>query len=69
MRLDFGWNGKWETHPNVLRPFVLEVRREDPVTLQEIHAVVMQVAELAEQHGGDYDGWGCSVVNADEVPV
>lgn len=48
-------------------PFVFEVRREDPVTLQEIHAVVMAVAGLAEQHGGDYDGWGCSVVSAKEV--
>lgn len=48
-------------------PFVLEVRREDPVTLQEIHAVVMEVARLAEQHDGDYDGWGCTVVSADEV--
>ena len=35
----------------------------------EIHAVVMEVARLAEQHGGDYDGWGCSVVSVNEVSV
>lgn len=63
----------FETELNVrddeYSPFVLEVRREDPVTLQEIHAVVMEVAGLAEEYGGDYDGWGCSVVSADEVPA
>lgn len=35
--------------------------------MQEIHAVVVELAELAEQYGGDYDGWGCSVVRAGEV--
>jgi hypothetical protein len=29
-------------------------------------AAVMEVVGLAEQHGGEYNGWGCKVVSADE---
>lgn len=35
--------------------------RTDVVTLDRIHAVVMELTELAERHGGSYDGWGCEV--------
>jgi regulator of RNase E activity RraB len=35
--------------------------RIDSVQLDEIHEVTMTLVELAEQHGGDYDGWETSV--------
>jgi regulator of RNase E activity RraB len=37
------------------------VFRTDTVELEHIHAVVMILFELANQHGGDYDGWETSV--------
>ncbi len=36
--------------------------RKDPVTLDHIHAVVMQLVELAKKHGGIHDGWGAMSV-------
>jgi regulator of RNase E activity RraB len=43
------------------RPFFLNLTRSDPVTRDHINAVVAELVELAEQFGGDYDGWGCEV--------
>jgi regulator of RNase E activity RraB len=43
-------------------PFAAQITREDPVELGHIHDVVMELVELAEQHGGDYDGWETPVV-------
>jgi regulator of RNase E activity RraB len=40
---------------------LVEVKREDPVSLAHIHGVVMELVDLAVAHGGDYDGWGCEV--------
>ena len=40
---------------------MVELQREDPVAVDHIHAVVMDLVELAEKHEGDYDGWGCPV--------
>jgi hypothetical protein len=37
------------------------VTRSDPVTLAHIHGVTRQLYDLAEQHGGSYDGWECPV--------
>lgn len=37
------------------------VTRADPVTLAHIHGVTRQLFELAEEHGGSYDGWECPV--------
>jgi regulator of RNase E activity RraB len=42
-------------------PFTVALAREDPVTLQHIHDVVMHLSTLAEQFGGDYDGWGAPI--------
>ncbi len=41
----------------------LELKRLDPVVLEHIHQVVMQLKTLAEKYQGEYDGWGCPVVN------
>lgn len=37
--------------------FGVDLRRGDPVTLREIHAVAWGLAEAAGRHGGAYDGW------------
>lgn len=37
--------------------FFVEVTREDPVELQHIHGVVMELVEHAEPLAGTYDGW------------
>lgn len=42
-------------------PWMVEVQREDPVGVNEIHDVVMGLIELVEGNDGDYDGWGCPV--------
>jgi regulator of RNase E activity RraB len=35
--------------------------REDAVDIHHIHGVVSEVRQLAEECGGEYDGWGCPV--------
>lgn len=52
-----------EAQPDYEHPYGLDLTREDPVELEHIHDVVMQLSELAEGHGGQYDGWGCEVVS------
>lgn len=42
-------------------PWMIEVQREDAVSINHIHDAVMGLIELVESHGGDYDGWGCPV--------
>jgi regulator of RNase E activity RraB len=41
--------------------FGAQVVRTDTVELEHIHEVVMKLFNLAEQHGGYYDGWGSPV--------
>lgn len=41
--------------------FGAQVFRTDTVELDHIHEVVMKLFKLADQHGGDYDGWECPV--------
>lgn len=36
--------------------------REDPAVLAHVHDIASRLYGLAEEHGGRYDGWGCSVV-------
>jgi regulator of RNase E activity RraB len=43
------------------RRFFLNLVRTDPVTLEHIDRVVLQLLELARQYNADYDGWGCEV--------
>ncbi|HEY1811147.1 MAG TPA: DUF695 domain-containing protein [Kofleriaceae bacterium] len=42
--------------------FGAQVFRDDHVELDHIHAVVGTLLEIAEEHGGDYDGWETYVV-------
>ena len=47
--------------PDETYPWMVEVQREDPVTIDHIHDVVMDLIERVEAHDGEYDGWGCPV--------
>jgi len=49
--------------------FGAQVHRVDPVELDHIHGVVMQLVALAEVHGGDYDGWETSLERATASPA
>jgi len=44
------------------RGFQAQVFRTDTVDLDHIHEVVMKLLEIAETHGGYYDGWETAVV-------
>ncbi len=52
------------THESGEKPFSAQLIRSDPVELEHIHDVVMDVIELAEEHDGDYDGWGAPIAAA-----
>lgn len=56
----FGWEEETET-PLGERAFGVLVHRVDSVEHEAIHEVVMLLVALAEDHDGDYDGWGTSV--------
>jgi regulator of RNase E activity RraB len=43
------------------RRYFLNVVRTDPVTLEHINGVVLQLFELAKRYDADYDGWGFEV--------
>jgi regulator of ribonuclease activity B/uncharacterized protein DUF695 len=47
--------------------YVLQAVRRDPVAAPEVHAVTWLVRQTVEQHGGVYDGWGCTVQSRDFV--
>jgi regulator of RNase E activity RraB len=38
--------------------------REDAVVIHHIHEVVSELRRLAEECGGEYDGWGCPAADA-----
>lgn len=50
-------------------PFAVDLRREDPVTLREIHGVAWILGEVAARHGGAYDGWEAPVETRLADPV
>jgi regulator of RNase E activity RraB len=41
--------------------------REDPAELAHVHDIAVRLFGLAEENGGHYDGWGCSVVRGHDV--
>jgi len=43
------------------RPFSAHIYRMESVQLDDIHATVMSLVELAQEHRGEYDGWETSV--------
>jgi len=53
---------------DVKDPYIVQVIRTDTVELGHLHDVVMDLANLAEKYGGDYDGWGAPIVQLENDP-
>lgn len=49
----------------VERPFGAHIARVDPVELESIHEIVIELIALASHQGGEYDGWGAPVVRSE----
>jgi hypothetical protein len=45
-------------------PFTLVVSREDSVDSHTINGITLELARVAQEHGGRYDGWECEVTPA-----
>ncbi len=43
-------------------PYVLVVSRVDPVDSHTINGITIELARLASENGGSYDGWGCDAM-------
>lgn len=43
----------------------VSLQRADRTELEHIHEVAWAVIELADEHDGDYDGWGAPIVSAE----
>jgi regulator of RNase E activity RraB len=43
------------------RRYSAQIHRVDSVELEDIHNTVMELKLLAEEHGGDYEGWETTV--------
>jgi hypothetical protein len=56
-----GFSAVASTSPEEEERHGAHLSRSDPVTLDHIHDVVMSVVELAEQNGGEYNGWGAPI--------
>jgi regulator of RNase E activity RraB len=48
-------------------PFVLVVSRVDAVDSHTINGITLELARLAGEHGGSYDGWGCDAMKAETL--
>jgi hypothetical protein len=56
--IEFAIEGEYESEePGAPRPHSLVVSRVDSVDLRTINGITLELARLAEEHGGSYDGW------------
>ena len=46
-------------------PYALVVSRVDPVDTHSINGITLELARLAGEHRGDYDGWGCEATTSE----
>ena len=51
--------------PSALQ-FGVQIHRVDSVMLEDIHRVVVELSDLADANGGDYDGWETQVIRDTE---
>ncbi len=51
--------------PGDAMPHTLVVSRVDSVDLRSINGITLELARLAAQHGGRYDGWECPATPAE----
>ncbi|MEO0469171.1 MAG: DUF695 domain-containing protein [Bacteroidota bacterium] len=59
---NFQINQQYQSETNTELPFKLVLSRKDRMEPHTIDAVVMFLAQLAEECQGEYDGWGTGVV-------
>jgi hypothetical protein len=62
--IDFAVEGVYEAEPEAALPFSLVVSRVDSVEMHSINGITLELARLAEQHGGSYDGWESPVTKS-----
>jgi hypothetical protein len=55
--IEFAVEGEYEGESDAERPFSLVVSRVDSVDMHTINGITLELARLAQEHGGDYEGW------------
>jgi regulator of RNase E activity RraB len=53
--------------PDDPMPYVLVVSRVDPVDSHTINGITLELARLASENGGSYDGWGCDAMKEETL--
>ena len=61
--------GPTKTKPDAKYAHGLELYRVNPVTPAEIDDVCLELVEMANQFGGEYDGWETQIVKPGEEPA
>jgi hypothetical protein len=60
--IEFATEGEYEAdEPEAALPHSLVVSRVDTVDTHTINGITIELARLAGEHGGSYDGWECPV--------
>jgi hypothetical protein len=62
--IEFAVEGVYEEEPEAALPYSLVVSRVDSVDTHTINGITLELARLAGEHGGNYDGWECPVTPA-----
>jgi hypothetical protein len=56
--IEFAVEGEYESEePDAALPHSLVVSRVDSVDMHTINGITLELARLAQEHGGNYDGW------------
>lgn len=63
--IEFAIEGEYESEePGAALPHSLVVSRVDSVEMHSINGVTLELARLAAEHGGNYDGWESPVTRS-----
>jgi hypothetical protein len=57
----------WSDEADDPLPYVLVVSRVDPVDSHTINGITLELARLASEHGGSYDGWGSEAMKEETL--
>jgi uncharacterized protein (TIGR01619 family) len=63
--IEFSVANEFSSEDDDERPQTLVVSRVDSVDSHTINGITLELARLAQQHGGRYDGWECAAMPAD----
>jgi hypothetical protein len=55
--IEFALEGVYESEEGADLPYSLVVSRVDSVDMHTINGITLELARLADEHGGSYDGW------------